>query len=208
MLNECTVASKGIETIDICQSLVLKLRRPEPENGWKSAVHPEGQLYFYKNVSNGTQPSRRYITEANLNQKAIIDEIDQFQQTMESHISNYDLHGISGVEIVLELLPDNGGSWGYYMVDHTSQCLFWINDFRVDGKIEEDIYGIKSTFHLSEQSNLIIYVIIQTYTCMAPEYWMEKHYWKHWELFPVEKDIPPEVVSELMSILLHGSIGL
>ena len=51
------------------------------------------------------------------------------------------------MEIVFEI--DHDGNWEYYIADHRSRHLFWLEDFRIPSLIEG---GDESLAHLSEYS--------------------------------------------------------
>jgi hypothetical protein len=42
---------------------------------------------------------------------------------------------------------------------------------------------------------------------MISDHEIQSCYWKHWELFPHNRDVPQEILEELEGILIHAGIG-
>ena len=112
---------------------------------WTPQIHPEGQLYFSKDVDN----SRRYLTLAYLRDKVALHEISQLYEFVENSIRNETRDLPEKFEVVLELMSDLD-AWGYYMVDHTSRCIFWLQDFDVLWAVGEELEGIQRVSQMSE----------------------------------------------------------
>ena len=120
----------------------------EPQGGWVPQIHPEGQLYFYKDVGR-----LRYITDALLTDSEVLKEIMGFLGRMERHLCEVTGGLPETFEIVLELLPE-WDAWGYYMVDHGSRCVFWLQELDVLLAVEEEVQGLQSPSHFSKVTSI------------------------------------------------------
>ena len=107
-------------------------------------MHPEGQLYFYRDIGN-----HRYITDAYLYDPNKFEELTRFLTQMEFEISQQRETLPERFEIVLELRSD-WDAWGYYMVDHKSRCVFWLAELDVLWAIGEEFVGLQSLAHFSK----------------------------------------------------------
>lgn len=109
-------------------------------------IHPAGDFYFYTD-----RRAPRYVTFANLYKPAILDQIKLFMSRMDQDIEEQLQHQQTGlpddVEVCLELLPE--GDWGYYMVDHHSRSLFWLEELDTTW-IAGEVNGLASLSHLSK----------------------------------------------------------
>lgn len=158
-------------------------------------------MYFYRDVG-----PRRYVTDAHLYDPSVFSEITQFLNQMEFDIGQQAEPLPERFEIVLELRSDWDG-WGYYMVDHGSRCVFWMAELDILWAIGEEFVGLKSLAHFSKLIAICIWLWIIKSDRRNLEHWIDVSYWRHWELFPADKIVPPDVIRELTAVLLHGSVG-
>ena len=69
---------------------------------------------------------------------------------LESKARDENINLPSDIELVLEIVPwDNEVICGYYFVEHSSRCLFWLEEFDAEG-ICEEIKAVVSLSHLRE----------------------------------------------------------
>ena len=112
---------------------------------WRPQIHPDGQLYFHKNIKN----SRRFVTYAYLQDEDTLNEINRFTKFIERVLDNETRQLPKSFEIVLELMP-YWNAWGYYMVDHESKCIFWMHDLDVPWALRDEINGIQEISQMSD----------------------------------------------------------
>ena len=168
---------------------------------WVPCVHPEGQLYFYRDIG-----PRRYVTDAYLYDGSVLDEITRFLNRMEGEIRQQNDLLPKESDIVLELCSNpSWNAWGYYMVDHKSRCVYWLAELDILWAIGEEIVGLQSLTHFSKP--YLPTCISNSEISNSPEHWIDVSYWRYVELFPADKIVPPDVMRELTGILLHGSVG-
>lgn len=113
-------------------------------------------------------------------------------------------HGINlhndDTEIVFDVTENDGYVCGYYLVSHSQRTLFWLDSFET-GRLCGGVQGVTKLSHISGfiQSATAIYV-----TNIISEHQLESEYWHHWETFPNERDVTPEIIREFRDILSHG----
>lgn len=131
-------ASKG-DIIDKLLWIVLigYSRLPSVKN-WLYHVHPLGQPYYECARSNSRF---RFLTEVDLTQPLILDEIVTFVLTLEQKAISFPEISIE-VEVVLDISDD---AWSYYMVDVQNRRVFWMD--RNEVTLSES--GIERVEHLS-----------------------------------------------------------
>jgi len=96
-------------------------------------TQPEGQLYFYssKEIAGAARgPRFRYVTEENMYEQAVLDEVETFIEHFERRAEESSLKIPSDVEVFLATSDYDGKGWYYYCVDIRRRCLFWID--RID----------------------------------------------------------------------------
>lgn len=188
------------ELPDVAPYLVLEpldtnFERPAAE-GWTEYEHPQGYIY-------AVQDDTRIITTADIHDPHIRLELtgcyERIKRTARRNEVNFPEHA----DLVIDHVRHEHMQWGYYFVDMTCRCLFWVekfdaNDLLYDmkGPVEKCYF---SRFHfksISEpQSQLISTFLLGHY--MTSEYWGHRH------RFPGLYDVELEVVQELYSILLY-----
>jgi hypothetical protein len=110
---------------------------------WKPYVHPEGQLYF---VSQGR--IARFVTEEYLYHEDVREEVEEFLGVLEHRLRSINDHGRwNGMDVMLEIQEE---TWAYYMVDHESRCVVWL-DRKDLAPLSSRCWGMESLAHLSKQ---------------------------------------------------------
>ena len=78
----------------------------------------------------------------------ITDSADQILGELENIARDENIILPPGLELVLEIIPtEDELICGYYFVEHSSRCLFWLEEFDAE-KICEDIKVVVSQSHL------------------------------------------------------------
>lgn len=117
--------------------------------GWKPLVQPDGQPYF---LNNSQHLRFRYLTETNLYEDRLLDEINFFVSEFEERARRRKFPPISSeVEVVLQPTEN---LWLYYMVDVERRCVFWMDKCVFDGSIIPPYFGIERKEHLREYISL------------------------------------------------------
>ncbi|KIM86765.1 hypothetical protein PILCRDRAFT_816011 [Piloderma croceum F 1598] len=150
--------------------------------GWISYTHPEGARYFF-------HEEKRIYTDANLydpEELVIITEsANQILTDLNNKAMDDKVTLPTDVELVLEIHAQGTEMvCGYYLVEHSSRCLFWLEAFDAE-EICNEIKAVVSLSHL--------------------RYEIESQYWTHWELFPNNREITLDLVDELRDIALHAA---
>ncbi|KZV70034.1 hypothetical protein PENSPDRAFT_456871 [Peniophora sp. CONT] len=125
---------------------------PEKRGGWRSALHPDGSLYFHK-TSQSEFGSFNMITEAYLYGEGILHEVNLFTEYMWQHmLPARDKFANRGFELVMNVKvdPDTDSIvWSYYFIDHIQCMPFWMRDYNpgVHMRTTEEL-GASSPDHL------------------------------------------------------------
>ncbi|KAJ3515755.1 hypothetical protein NLJ89_g1562 [Agrocybe chaxingu] len=151
--------------------------RPNLPDDWTTFVHPEGVRYFLKE----TRPIP-VLTEAYIYSPEIHNQIESYISQIFSYINRNSI-AFEKSFLVLELRQS--GRCGYYFVDHTNKCLFWLDPFEFS--------------HLLDPLKI-------PYTASLVGLVMHSHYWYHNELFPHVYQSTEGDLSEISDILVY-SIG-
>ncbi|KAF7790181.1 hypothetical protein EIP86_001133 [Pleurotus ostreatoroseus] len=156
-----------------------------PISGWHSYIHPKGWIYYYKQPS--ADRTARYATQAHLHEPSILAETNRVVEILDMMLRARPHPSIGGtaIEVVIDRLGE--GSFKYYMVNHTSNCLFHPE------KTDHSTLAHPSMVVQSKQ-HLQVAIDVQ--------------YWKHVELFPQGKTLHEAFWQELKGLLIHGAIAL
>ncbi|KAF8171922.1 hypothetical protein K438DRAFT_184618 [Mycena galopus ATCC 62051] len=97
----------------------------KPPDGWIRHLHPEGAHYF-------CHPERRIFTDINICDEKNLQSINQVvDQIMEEIRSSGNEKADSLIDIVIDIVPTEPEAeerwWGYYLVNHSEQCPFWVH---------------------------------------------------------------------------------
>ncbi|KAF9236957.1 hypothetical protein BU15DRAFT_76447 [Melanogaster broomeanus] len=93
---------------------------------------------------------QRICTDVNIFKKEHLDVITRCADALFDQVTTAGVEFSNDSELVLELMDDKGGDmwrFGYYFVDHTHQCLFWVHDFQAESMFG-NIKGVKSPSHI------------------------------------------------------------
>ncbi|KAJ7485939.1 hypothetical protein FB451DRAFT_1231486 [Mycena latifolia] len=93
---------------------------PEPEYLpplWSAQVHPEGQLYFYR------EGPLRVVTEAYLYQPETLDSVCLWIERIQDILSSTKTIVSGDIELFIKL---EGDDCAYYFVDHATRTQFWL----------------------------------------------------------------------------------
>ncbi|KAJ7619660.1 hypothetical protein FB45DRAFT_931357 [Roridomyces roridus] len=155
-------------------------------DNWTPHRHPEGALYF---VHKGPW---RIFTDAYLYDDKILKKVDACVQHVHARLSTKDSElDADEVDIVL-LEPDEDHdsekplTCGYYLVDHLSRTIFWMDEFELS-KIStcQRVGGVLSESHI--------------------ESILEHEYWRHCDVFPSALRLTSELIEELCDILVFSA---
>lgn len=159
-------------------------------NGWEEDIHPEG-LPLYSIVINVRDRRIRVHTDLALrrleNHSVIARALDMFSNLAhdcnELHDSDFEDSDIEACILVSEKFPDE---FGYYLANHRSQTIFWLEDVEHDdivmmglGAVDSDVLQLK----------------------------LEALYWRHVTDFPCRSSLSSEVWEKLSPMILVGAVG-
>ena len=125
-------------------------------------------------------------------------------------------------ELVLELGTDEqtGQSiCSYYFVRLSTRCLFWLHTFNLESVLL-DLCGVTEKTHIRKYAytpsirktkrmnrpGIASSVLVNGRRMPATTSWLTAPR-AHWEMFPHNRDVPEDLVQELIGILLHAGIG-
>ncbi|TFK32491.1 hypothetical protein BDQ12DRAFT_616975 [Crucibulum laeve] len=147
-----------------------------PLANWKPFIHPEGALYFF-------DARRRVLTDAYLHDQDALIRIDLYISSIFAYMQKYTIQRVSSAVLVLELR--HSGNCGYYFVDHSDQCIFWLDTF--------------------DASDMVTDARV-TITLEHLDFEMKSQYWYHNHLFPCNHELSPTVI-KIVKEWLVLSIG-
>lgn len=147
--------------------------------GWEPLTHPEGALFFY-------HPKERVFTDADVRESVIAGKIGEAvkEAYRKVHEANIAMHPL--IELALELISDDGETWGYYFADHDKRIIFWFEDHK-SRPLMNKVRGVECKSHI--------------------RYALEAQYWRHVELFPNKRFLPKNVIVKLKEIVMFAQAG-
>ncbi|KAI0703717.1 hypothetical protein BC835DRAFT_1410454 [Cytidiella melzeri] len=161
----------------ITPTLFSSMDSPYPTylpQSWGVSTNPEGNLYFTR----ATSP--RIVTDANLYDSDILQQILQVVDVVEEKLAAFKSTNSETTEIFLELEDDETCS--YYLIDHTLRVQFWLEEVSTD---DLGMRASASAEHLRLD--------------------LERLYWMHVEYFPAHECRGLNLaVDELTDIMIHG----
>ena len=89
--------------------------------GWTEHVQAEGQLYFH-------EANRRFVTEANIRKPEAFRLVTRWMVCIEKKAEALQIPITESTEIMVQLDQDDENACGYYMVDHDSGSIFWLDE--------------------------------------------------------------------------------
>lgn len=167
--------------------IVNKRRIPD---GWREDIHPEG-LPLYSTVVDARKRHIRVHTDLPLrlaeNHSIIARALEMFsklaRECNELYDSDVEDSDIEACIVVSEKIPDE---FGYYLVNHQSQTVFWLEDIEHE-RIEK--------MRLSALDSDILQLRLETL------------YWRHVTDFPCHCSLSSEVWEKLSPMILVGAVG-
>ncbi|KAG8909518.1 hypothetical protein FRC00_009955 [Tulasnella sp. 408] len=158
-------------------------------NGWREDIHPEG-LLLYSTVVDVRKRHIRVHTDLALrlseNHSVIARALDMFiklaHECNELHDSEVEDSDIEACIVVSEKFPDE---FGYYLANHQSQTVFWLEDIEQE-RIDQ--------MRLSALDSDILQLKLETL------------YWRHVTDFPCHCSLPSEVWEKLSPMILVGAV--
>ncbi|KII84655.1 hypothetical protein PLICRDRAFT_701806 [Plicaturopsis crispa FD-325 SS-3] len=156
-------------------------RAEELPPGWTELVHPGGTPYFF-------EKTLKTVTDAWIYDPAALRSVEYFVRKVYDIAKRNKIEIPATAHLVLELftssiLSGQSVSGWYYFVDHSSQCLFWVEEFDVK-------YHVAETRAPIELSDF--------------KYEMEAWYWLHREDYPGLSDLSHDVIHNLKKTLLFS----
>ncbi|KII87570.1 hypothetical protein PLICRDRAFT_124960 [Plicaturopsis crispa FD-325 SS-3] len=125
--------------------------------GWTEYIHPEGSPYFFNS-------EKKIITDNWIYDVGTYDDIKYSAEKIHAVARENGLTIPVDARLVLEIFPSEVSTvCGYYYVNHSHRCLFWVEDFKVD------------------------YLLRAVHAPVEPCHFnhvMEAQYWRHREQFP------------------------
>jgi len=143
---------------------------------WSSHIHPEGALYFHRH-----SPVMQVVTSAYLYSSEIDSRIREWVIAIETMIFEKSIAVTKNVDLVLQL---DGEDCYYYLANHDSQSLFWLDRYDTD---DLGLLPVASPSHLKQA--------------------LTEQYWSHVETYPMHfGGLTPGVVDDLISVFAHGFV--
>ncbi|CAA7270068.1 unnamed protein product [Cyclocybe aegerita] len=152
-----------------------------PEN-WTSYTHPEGAAYF-QSTTLATYP---ILTDVYVYEDEPRARLEDYIQKILRYVGEHQVQ-LPKDDICLVLEFRQSGNCGYYFVNHTRKCLFWLDEF--------DAIDFLWAVRVSYEPSLVAHE-------------MKSLYWLHNEYFPdpLVHPMDDDVLTELEDIL-HHAIG-
>lgn len=113
--------------------------------GWTAYTHPEGQLYFYRNIE------LRVVTEAYLYRPEVMAKIASWTTMVQEALNIKGIKFTGAIELFLEPREDME-SCGYYLVDHSTRSEFWID------QVSTELLGLPQVVSMSHLSTFFRYL--------------------------------------------------
>ncbi|KAJ7928305.1 hypothetical protein B0H13DRAFT_2311588 [Mycena leptocephala] len=168
---------------------------------WTHKVHPEGGAYF-------VHSQLRIFTDAYLHDHSsftqITSAVDQLLARPEvSELLTSELNHIDLVLDLKEETPENC-ECGYYLVDHSSRIIFWLDIFNMSSlRIWNCVPGIQTPSHnWDEKSSIGWQPTLQQRRLRRAELIFRLHC----EYFPAALSISRDIVHELRSTIIYGAM--
>ncbi|KAK7017521.1 hypothetical protein VNI00_018600 [Paramarasmius palmivorus] len=114
--------------------------------GWKEFLHPEGARYFMY------EPKRLY-TDANIYDDSILSHMNSLIGQYDQYIHRHNIHLSSHVNVVFDLSIDSEEEvrCKYYLVDHSTRMIFWLDTFELN---ESTLYAWSEVKGVTEVAHI------------------------------------------------------
>jgi len=167
-----------IQHLTIPAALFTDAVDPEPQYlppGWRSCIHPEGALYFHRTSQLNVVPGE------DLSTAAASSHLYYWSDEIVNMFGEIGVPLSDSYELYLEFDEDEL-SCGYYVVDHSKRCIFWLEP------VSTGDVGMNPAFSIDHL-----------------RYGLEEMYWSHVEFYPSHAGIPMNgVVDLLLNTLAHA----
>ncbi|EJC97875.1 uncharacterized protein FOMMEDRAFT_171285 [Fomitiporia mediterranea MF3/22] len=170
---------------------------------WKHYVHPEGPPYYLLGKCGGRIFS--HLTEADLQNSAVLEEVEAFVCAVERHATNFNWGRDipENIEVVLEIEND---AWSYYMVDLEQRCVFWLHDYDMTDALGES-FGVESLDHFRKSVFPSSKDKLHNHR-LRSGHQLDFEFWQHIEYFPNHRKLYPDIFNEVMGILNYWRIDV
>ncbi|KAF7767911.1 hypothetical protein Agabi119p4_7154 [Agaricus bisporus var. burnettii] len=160
--------------------------------GWVQHIHPEGLPYFVLSLPD-SGPMQRIVTEEWMYDPDISELILDFIKEIQEAISEYKVTLWPESDLLVELhrregkiTEDDGHAHcGYYFVQHTRRCIYWLEEVKLNPTISKAL-GLIS-------GDLSGY---QTQLCLEVEYWI------YWNNFPTLQIATPDIYDYIVDTIM------
>ena len=143
------------------------------------------------------------MTEEYLSESSVLQEVNSFAEVLEHSIRSFESdHSCAMMEVYLEL---HGDTWAYYIAEHQSCCIVWLEAMDLSWMNDYFAEGIQSLEHLRESDSCCDDALLQS--LHEKELLISVEYFTHLERFPQHQTLPDGLLDELTGIILHGNVG-
>lgn len=126
---------------------------------WKSFIHPEGLRYNRARFSNIA-----FSTDADIYKGRLLEKVNYLVENIHCRIllavnaNTISLTPTDAIEVVIDHRNEDDPEWGYYIVSHSLQSIFWFEEYELGRPIrggDDHIRDLSmSTVHLMPLNNL------------------------------------------------------
>ncbi|KIM46860.1 hypothetical protein M413DRAFT_264641 [Hebeloma cylindrosporum] len=151
----------------------------KPPDKWKNFTHPDGSIYFLNESWQIPVITDVYVDDDDPRRR-----LEGFIEKIFSYIDTYEV--IMPAEACLVLEFRQTGKCGYYFVDHSTRCLFWLEEFDA-----------------IDTQDFLVHVRVK-FTPPLVGHEMKSLYWLHNEYFPELRPFVVDALQELKDVLIHA----
>ena len=112
---------------------------------WSAHIHPEGQLYFFKDAA------IRAVTEAYVYDRNVMEMVEYCIKAIENSLAQKQLVLSDNVELFIQI---EGDDCYYYFINHHSYTEFWLDPLETS---EIGIDPVASPTHLGSLPSFLFY---------------------------------------------------
>lgn len=117
------------------QIMLLSLKHPECSREeckpWKSFIHPEGLRYNrarFRNIA--------FSTDVDIYKERLLEKINYLVENIHCRFllavnaNTISFTATDAIEVVIDHRNEDDPEWGYYIVNHSLQSIFWFEECR------------------------------------------------------------------------------